>query len=464
MSNSPSIGAHGNREAEALTVRTRADADVQRMRIAPAVRNGAHPFGTSTAVWSAPSTTADRCRSCRGALHDFVDLGTSPLCESFLTPSQLDSMEPHYPLKVMVCGTCYLAQVKEYVAPTEIFREYAYFSSYSQAWLDHAREYTDMAAARFGLGPQSRVVELASNDGYLLQYFVAKGIPALGIDPAENVAKAAEARGVPTLARFFDPALARELAAQDLSADLVIGNNVLAQVPDLDGFLDGVATLLKPGGVATFEFPHLLRLIEENQFDTIYHEHFWYFSLLAIRRLLATHGLRAFDVEELATHGGSLRLFVCHTDAERPMMPAVGALVAREVRSGLTNPTRYTAFAEQVRETKRGLLEFLIAAKRARKVIVGYGAPGKGNTLLNYCGIGTDFLDYTVDRNPYKHGKYLPGTRIPIRAPDAIAETRPDYILILPWNLKDEIMTQMAFIRDWGGRFVVPIPAVRIHE
>jgi SAM-dependent methyltransferase len=460
MSNGPSIGMH--RELE--TFQTHANLDTQRSRTAPDARDGPCAFSASTMPCSAPSIPTDRCRSCGGALHDFVDLGTSPLCESFLAPSQLDSIEPYYPLKVMVCGTCYLAQVKEYVAPTDIFREYAYFSSYSVAWLDHARAYVDMAAARFGLGPQSRVVELASNDGYLLQYFVAKAIPVLGIDPAENVAKAAEARGVPTLARFFDPALANELAARDRSADLIIGNNVLAQVPDLDGFLDGVKTLLKPTGVATFEFPHLLRLIDENQFDTIYHEHFWYLSLLAIRRLLTVHGLRPFDVEELTTHGGSLRLFVCHTNAHCPTLPAVDALVAREIGSGLTDPARYIAFAEQVRETKRGLLDFLIAAKREKKIVVGYGAPGKGNTLLNYCGIRTDFLDYTVDRNPYKHGKYLPGTRIPIRAPDAIAETRPDYLLILPWNLKDEIMKQMAHIRDWGGRFVVPIPAVRVYE
>jgi predicted TPR repeat methyltransferase len=415
------------------------------------------------ATFDASAAAAERCRSCGGDLHEMVDLGASPLCESFLSAHQLDAMEPHYPLKVMVCGACYLAQVKEYVAPADIFREYAYFSSYSQAWLDHARAYVDMAVARFGLGPRSHVVELASNDGYLLQYFVAKGIPVLGIDPAENVAKAAEARGVPTLARFFDVPLAAELTAAGRGADLVIGNNVLAQVPNLDAFLDGVTMLLNPGGVATFEFPHLLRLIEENQFDTIYHEHFWYFSLLAIRRLLAAHRLRVFDVEQLPTHGGSLRLFVCHAGADRPSNPAVEALVAQEVRSGLSDPARYAAFSEQVRETKRGLLEFLIGAKRAGKTIVGYGAPGKGNTLLNYCGIGTDFVDYTVDRNPYKHGKYLPGSRIPIRAPDAIAETKPDYLLILPWNLRDEIMNQMAYIRGWGGRFVVPIPAVRVY-
>jgi SAM-dependent methyltransferase len=410
------------------------------------------------------NATAERCRSCGGTLYDFVDLGSSPLCESFLSPQQLDEMEPYYPLKVMVCGICFLAQVREYVAPDRIFREYAYFSSYSQAWLDHAHRYVDMAVERFALGPKSQVIELASNDGYLLQYFVAKGIPVLGIDPAENVTKAAEARGVPTLTRFFDAALGAELAATGRGADLVLGNNVLAQVPDLDGFIEGVARVLKPTGTATFEFPHLLRLIAGNQFDTIYHEHFWYFSLIAIRKLLANHDLRVFDVEEIPTHGGSLRIFVCHaSDAGKPTLPAVDVLLEREVRHGLKDPTQYAAFDERVRETKRRLLEFLIWAKRQGKSVVGYGAPGKGNTLLNYCGIRTDFVDYTVDRNPYKQGRFLPGTRIPIRRPEAIAETRPDYLLILPWNIKDEIMAQMSFVRAWGGQFLVPIPEVKVY-
>jgi hypothetical protein len=293
---------------------------------------------------------------------------------------------------------------------------------------------------------------------------VKQGYPVLGIDPAENVAKAAEARGVPTLARFFNKALAQELADQGVQADLVLGNNVLAQVPDLNDFLAGVPILLRPRGVATFEFPHLLRLIEENQFDTIYHEHFWYFSLMAAERMLAVHGLRVFDVEELWSHGGSLRLFVCHADnAAQPTLPAVGALVAREHDAGLRDLATYAAFAEKVKETKRRLLEFLIGAKRAGKSVVGYGAPGKGNTLLNYCGIRTDFLDYTVDRNPYKHGRFLPGTHIPVLPPERITETRPDYVLILPWNLRDEVMKQMAFIRGWGGQFVVPIPEVRVY-
>ena len=421
-------------------------------------------LAAAPAAAASSSNTADRCRFCGGALHDFVDLGMSPLCESFLAADQVDAMEPFYPLKVMVCGACFLAQVKEYVTPEHIFREYAYFSSYSEAWLDHARRYVDMAIARFELSRQGRVVELASNDGYLLQFFVKQGYPVLGIDPAENVAKAAEARGVPTLARFFNKETASEIAGQGVLADLVIGNNVLAQVPDLNDFLAGVPILLRRGGVATFEFPHLLRLIEENQFDTIYHEHFWYFSLMAAERMLAAHGLRVFDVEELWTHGGSLRLFVCHADnAAQPTLAGVGKLVEREHAAGLRDLATYAAFAEQVRETKRRLLEFLIAAKRNGKTVVGYGAPGKGNTLLNYCGIRTDFVDYTVDRNPYKHGRYLPGTHIPVMPPERIAETKPDYLLILPWNLREEIMAQMSFIRSWGGQFVVPIPEVRVY-
>jgi SAM-dependent methyltransferase len=438
--------------------------------LAPARAGSARPDNGGSAVdpgaWGhAAAEGSGCCRFCGGALHDFVDLGMSPLCESFLAADQLDAMEPFYPLKVMVCGGCFLAQVKEYVAPESIFREYAYFSSFSQAWLDHARRYAEMAVERFQLTPGARIVELASNDGYLLQFFLARGFDVLGIDPAENVAKAAEAKGVRTLTRFFNGESARELADAGVLADLVIGNNVLAQVPDINGFLAGVPTLLTPRGVATFEFPHLLRLIEENQFDTIYHEHFSYFSLMTAERILAAQGLRVFDVEELWTHGGSLRLYVCHADnAAQPTLPAVAALVEREQRAGLRELRTYAAFEQRVRETKRGLLEFLIDAKRAGKTVAGYGAPGKGNTLLNYCGIRRDFLDYTVDRNPYKHGKFLPGTHIPVLPPERIDATRPDYLLILPWNLKDEIMAQMAHIRSWGGRFVVPIPVVTVHS
>ena len=383
----------------------------------------------------------------------------SPLCESFLAADRLDGMEPFYPLHVRICGECFLAQLPEFVPPAEIFTEYAYFSSYSEAWLEHARRYVDMIVERLELGPKSRVVELASNDGYLLQYFVKKGMRVLGIDPAANVAKAAERRGVETLVAFFDKALAERLRAEGQAADLVIGNNVLAQVPDLNGFVAGIARLLAPEGIATLEFPHLLRLIAENQFDTIYHEHFSYFSLLTAERIFAEHGMRIFDVEELWTHGGSLRIYAAaEGDKSHPTLPSVGRLIARERAAGLDRLASYGAFAEQVRETKRKLLAFLIAARREGKRIAGYGAPGKGNTLLNYCGIRGDFLDYTVDRNPYKQGKFLPGTHIPIFPPERIAETKPDYVLILPWNLKDEIMAQLAYIRDWGGCFVVPIP------
>jgi SAM-dependent methyltransferase len=417
----------------------------------------------SPAETTRPEARGTGCRFCGGALHGFVDLGMSPLCESFLAADQLDAMEPFYPLKVMVCGDCFLAQLREYVSPEHIFRDYAYFSAYSDAWLDHARRYAEMTAQRFALGPGSRIIELASNDGYLLQFFVAKGFEVLGIDPAENVAKAAEERGVRTLTRFFDLDTARELAAKGITADLVAANNVLAQVPDINRFLAGLPLILRPNGVATFEFPHLLRLLEENQFDTIYHEHFSYFSLMTAERLFAAHGLRVFDVEELWTHGGSLRLYLCHEQAARPTTPAVARLIAREREAGLSDLATYAAFEQRVRATKQRLLEFLIDAKRAGKSIAGYGAPGKGNTLLNYCGIRSDFLDYTVDRNPHKHGKFLPGTHIPVLPPERIAETKPDYLLILPWNLKDEIMRQMASIRDWGGRFVVPIPEVRVY-
>jgi SAM-dependent methyltransferase len=388
----------------------------------------------------------------------------SPLCESFLSQEQLNQMEPFYPLHVYVCAQCFLVQVEEYVAPDHIFTEYAYFSSYSDSWLRHASTYVDMITARLGLGSKHQVVELGSNDGYLLQYFVARGIPVLGVEPAHNVAAAAVARGVPTVSRLFGREAARGLVADGRGADLIAGNNVLAQVPDVNDFVSGIAILLKPGGVVTIEFPHLERLMDENQFDTIYHEHFSYFSFSTAERIFAAHGLTLFDVEELPTHGGSLRIYARHAaDASWPVTERAHALRAREELGGFNRLERYTSFTEQVHETKRRLLEFLIAAKRQGKSVVGYGAPGKGNTLLNYCGIRADFLDYTVDRNPYKHGKYTPGTHIPIHPPERIAETRPDYVLILPWNIKDEIMEQMAGIRAWGGQFVVPIPDVKVY-
>jgi SAM-dependent methyltransferase len=405
------------------------------------------------------------CRFCKTPLHHtMVDLGMSPLCESFLAAGQLNRMEPFYPLHVYVCEHCLLVQLEEYVSPEAIFSEYAYFSSFSDSWLQHAKQYTESMIECFGINKNCFVVELASNDGYLLQYFVKEGIPVLGVEPAANVAQSAVEKGVPTLVRFFGEKLASEMKAGGQSADLVIGNNVLAQVPDLNDFVKGMKILLKPGGIITMEFPHVMKLIEENQFDTIYHEHFSYFSLIAVENIFAFHGLRIFDVEELPTHGGSLRIFA--SDQDNPTQPVSEHVMehkAREVAGGLATIEYYRSFGEKVKETKRKLLEYLIKVKREGKSIAGYGAPGKGNTLLNYCGIRTDFLDYTVDRNPYKHGRFTPGTHIPIRQVDEIKETRPDYLLILPWNLKDEIIKQMSFIRTWGGQFIVPIPEVRVY-
>lgn len=404
------------------------------------------------------------CRFCRAPLHHtMVDLGMSPLCESFLTPDQLDQMEPFFPLRVLVCESCYLVQLREYVTPDEIFTEYAYFSSFSDSWVNHAREYCHKMRDRFALGPHSLVVELASNDGYLLQHFLPLGVPVLGIEPAANVAKVAIDKGVPTLVEFFGIALAERLVGEGKRADLIAGNNVLAQVPDINDFVGGIARLLAPGGVVTLEFPHLARTMEGNQFDQIYHEHFSYFSLLTVEKIGAVHGLVLFDVEELKSHGGSLRVYFRHSaNASLPVTPAVDALRAREIASGYTDMATYARFGAQVAETKRNLLAFLIDAKRQGRRIVGYGAPGKGNTLLNYCGIREDFLDFLVDRNPYKHGRFTPGTHIPIHPPERIDEVRPDYVLILPWNLRKEIMGQMAHIGRWGGRFVVPIPKLEI--
>jgi SAM-dependent methyltransferase len=388
----------------------------------------------------------------------------SPLCESYVSADRLNQMEPFYPLHVYVCEECFLVQLDEYVSPEHIFNEYAYFSSYADSWLQHAKNYTDLMIERFGLNVESYVVEVASNDGYLLQYFVEKNIPVLGIEPAANVAKVAIAKGVLTLVEFFGVDCACRLAAEGKQADLLLGNNVLAQVPDLNDFVAGLKILLKPQGVITIEFPHLMCLIAENQFDTIYHEHFSYFSFITAEKIFAAHGLTLFDVEELPTHGGSLRIYARHSDdISKPVSQRALALRQREIEAGLTSTVYYAAFDERVKETKRKLLDFLIQAKRAGKAVAGYGAPGKGNTLLNYCGIRSDFLDYTVDRNPYKQGKFLPGTHIPIHHPDKIKETKPDYVLILPWNFKDEVMKQVGYIRAWGGRFVVPIPEVIVY-
>jgi len=405
------------------------------------------------------------CRFCDEVLrYTFVNLGMSPLANSYLKHNQLNAMEAFYPLHVYVCEKCLLVQLEEFEKASNIFSDYAYFSSYSDSWLQHAKAYAEMSIERFKLGTQSSVMEIASNDGYLLQYFQKKGIPILGIEPAENVAKVAIEKGIPTIAKFFNTETATELAKNGKQVDLLVGNNVLAHVPCLNDFVSGIKIVLKENGVVTMEFPHLLRLVEEKQFDTIYHEHFSYFSFRTVEQVFAKHGLKLFDVEELPTHGGSLRIYGRHQENEGlAVTKNVQKLKVEEDRKGFGSLAHYLNFEAEVKETKWQLLEFLIAAKREGKVIVGYGAPAKGNTLLNYCGVGVDFIDYTVDRSPQKQECYLPGTHIPIFHPDKIQETKPDYVLILPWNIKDEVMQQMAHIREWGGQFVTPIPEVRVY-
>jgi len=408
---------------------------------------------------------ASACRHCGAALElTVVDLGKSPLCQTVLTSEQLEQGEAFYPLHVRACERCWLVQIPQFVPPEDIFTEYAYFSAYSDSWVEHARRYVDAMTERLGLGSESLVVELASNDGYLLQHFIPKGIPVLGVEPALNVAEAAVARGVETITEFFGAELGRRLAEERGAADLVLGNNVLAQVPDINDFAAGVAALLGPGGTATFEFPHLAKLIEHLEYDTIYHEHFSYFSLHSIKAIFGAQGLELADVEELPSHGGSLRVFLQHAGASAGPSPAVVELLAREDAQGMRDPGTYGRFAEGVRESKRALLELLIDLRRQDKQVVGYGAPGKGNTLLNYCGIRTDFLDYTVDRNPYKQGKHTPGTHIPIHPPEKIAETQPDVIVILPWNLAREISEQLAYTAEWGAQLVVPIPTATVFD
>lgn len=406
-----------------------------------------------------------RCRFCdTGLQRTFVDLGLSPLCETYPAAADFNRGEVYYPLHVYVCERCFLVQLEEYESAENIFSDYAYFSSYSDSWLKHCENYCNRMTSRFGLDERSLVVEVASNDGYLLQYFVRDHVPVLGIEPAANVAKVAIEKGVPSLVRFFGTELARELAAQGRCADLVLGNNVLAQVPDLNDFVEGLKVLLKPDGVLTLEFPHLLKLIELNEFDTIYHEHFSYFSLLTTLRIVEAHGLKVFDVEELKSHGGSLRVYACRSACSAyAVQPSVRKVLADEEKAGLNSPGGYEGFAQQVKETKLALMEFLFQAAREGKSVAGYGAPGKSATLLHYCGIGKDLIEYTVDRSPYKQGRFLPGNHIPIFHPERIRETKPDYVVILPWNLKDEIMEQLRFIREWGGRFVVPIPRVAIY-
>lgn len=404
------------------------------------------------------------CRFCSAPLSQvFVDLGAQPLANSYLEPEDLRKAEAFLPLCVYVCGECFLVQLPEEERPEAIFSDYAYFSSYSESWLRHAETYAVAMVKRFGLGAAHKVIEVASNDGYLLRWFAERGIPVQGIEPAGNVAEAAVAAGIPTLVKFFGTATARELVAAGTRADLLVGNNVLAHVPDLNDFVAGLKILLAPTGVLTMEFPHLLRLMAEDQFDTIYHEHYSYFSFATVRQVFAAHGLTLFDVEELPTHGGSLRIYARHDgDSSQPVGERVADLLAREEAAGLSRLETYRSFDERVRRVKRSFLQFLIQAKDEGRSIAGYGAPAKGNTLLNYCGVRTDFLDFTVDRSPHKQGRFLPGSRVPIHGPDRLREARPDYVLILPWNLKEEIMEQMSDVRSWGGRFVVAIPEVKI--
>jgi SAM-dependent methyltransferase len=406
------------------------------------------------------------CRFCSTPLEQtFADLGMSPLCEDFVKPDKWNEMERFYPLHVYVCSECYLVQLEEFVSPEEIYRDYSYFSSFSDSWLNHAKRYSDFASTRFGIGEQSLVAEIASNDGYLLQYFNEKQVPVLGIEPASTVAAAAREKGVRTEEVFFGNKTVQELIFNYGQADLLIGNNVLAHVPDINDFVSAMKVFLKQDGVITMEFPHLLKLVEGNQFDTIYHEHFSYLSFTTVNRIFAHHNLILFDVEELSTHGGSIRIYAKHReDATKRISPAVPALLAREYEVGMTTMAYYADFNERVITTKWNILEFLITAKRKGKIIVGYGAPGKAATLLNYCGIRTDFLDFTVDRNPRKQGCFMAGTHVPIFHPDKIREVKPDYVFILPWNIRMEIMESMSFIREWGGQFVVPIPEVTIYE
>jgi SAM-dependent methyltransferase len=411
-----------------------------------------------------PTPGLPGCRLCGAPLRDtFVDLGMSPLCESYVPADRLDAMEPFYPLHVRVCSECLLVQLPAYVAAGDIFSEYAYFSSYSTSWVRHAEAFVEEAVERFGLGPEHLVVEVASNDGYLLQHVVARGLRALGVEPAANVAEAARGRGVETEVAFFGRDVAARLVAQGRRADLLVANNVMAHVPDLHDFVGGLADLLAPDGVLSVEVQHLARLIQGHQFDTIYHEHFSYFSFLTGRAALAAHGLEVFDVQELPTHGGSLRYLAQRADTgRRPVSDAVAALDAHERALGLDTLAGHAGFADRVMHTKHALLEFLLGARRDGRSVAGYGAPGKGNTLLNACGIRADLLPFTVDRNPYKQGMFLPGTHIPIHAPEALDAARPDYVLLLPWNLEQELRQQLSHVRAWGARFVVPIPEVRI--
>ncbi len=403
------------------------------------------------------------CRFCGfGGSESVLDLGTSPPCNDLLSEAALKNPETFYPLHVRRCEECHLVQLPNVVPPEELFSDYRYFSSYSDTWLDHSRRFVEAITKRRNLDKHSKVVELASNDGYLLQYFVERGIPCLGIEPAEKVAEAARAKGVRTESAFFGSTLARELEKREGTADVIIANNVLAHVPELNDFVEGMRILLSNNGTVTVEVPHLLRLLEGNQFDTIYHEHYSYFSLGVLEKLFARHGIPIYDLDELPTHGGSLRLYAAHEDEGRPVSKSVLDVRKQEQRAQLTSNAPYRRFAERVASTKLELLEFLIGVRKSGGLVAGYGAPGKGNTLLNYCGIGPDLVTFTVDRNPHKQGHYLPGSRIPVFSPDRIGEVRPDVVLILPWNIKDEIVRQMDDVYSWGGKFVTAIPELEV--
>lgn len=407
-------------------------------------------------------TAGPKCLGCGAPLQrTLIDLGRMPLANSFVAPEAAEP-DPAYPLHARVCEQCLLVQVEPVVPAEAIFSDYAYFSSFSESWLAHCRTYAAMAIRRFSLTAKNKVVEIASNDGYLLTNFVAAGIPCLGVEPAVNVAAAARAKGVPTETAFFGVATARRLCAEGHTADLMIANNVLAHVPDINDFVAGFAVLLREEGVLTVEFPHVLNLIRELQFDTIYHEHFTYLSLLAVERILARHGLRVFDVEEIGTHGGSLRLYICRRKSKRQEHPAVGRLRAKEIAARLDRPEGYVDFAPQIERVRRELVAFLDSAQAAGRKVAAYGAAAKGNTLLNYCGVGSDRIAFVADRNPAKQGRLLPGSRIPVRPPETIITEKPDYVLILPWNLRDEVLQQNSAVRSWGGKFVTAIPELRV--
>jgi SAM-dependent methyltransferase len=407
--------------------------------------------------------SATACRFCAAPVDAvFADLGMSPLANSYLPPERVNSMEAFYPLRALVCAKCFLVQLEQFETPEQIFSDYAYFSSYSSSWLEHSRRYAEQMIERLGLDGQSKVVEIASNDGYLLQFFRERQVSVLGVEPAANVAQVAVEKGIPTVVEFFGEKVAAELAG-DSRADLLLGNNVLAHVPDLNDFVAGMKLLLKPEGVITMEFPHLMRLIEENQWDTIYHEHFSYFSFLTVSAVFEAHGLRLFDVEELPTHGGSLRVYGAHAeDRDKQESGAARRLRERERAAGYERLDTYLGYGLRVAQDKRQIMRFLIDLKEGGSRIVGYGAPAKGNTLLNYCGVRREFIDYTCDLNPHKQGHFLPGSHIPIRSPEQIREDRPDVVLILPWNLKEEIMEQLSFIREWGGRFAARTPELTL--